>query len=133
MRNNTRNLILIIGGIAAIGLLYVATLPSIIYSTIAQPFEVKAIVSVAVLAPIGFLMGMPMPTGMRLLKSHRPEYIPWMWAINGAFSVAGAVSAIAIGITYGSSRAMILGVLIYLVALAISFAWKRKTIVTLAK
>ncbi len=133
MRVNTRNLIAVIGGIAALGLLYVATLPSIMYSTIAQPFEVKAIVSVAVLAPIGFLMGMPMPTGMRLLKSHRPEYIPWMWAINGAFSVAGAVLAIAIGINYGSSRAMILGVLIYLVALAISFAWKRKTIVAVAK
>lgn len=129
IRNSTRNLVFVISGIAALGMLYVALLPSIIYSTISEPFEVKAIVSVAVLAPIGFLMGMPLPTGMRLLKEYRPTYIPWMWAVNGAFSVLGAVLSIMLGIMYGSSEAMILGVSIYLVALGISFAWKKKTIV----
>jgi hypothetical protein len=70
---------------------------------------------------------------MRLLKVHRPEYIPWMWAVNGAFSVLGAVLAVIIGIMYGSSEAMILGILIYFIALAISFfAWKKKAIVSLA-
>jgi len=70
-----------------------------------------------------------LPTGMRLLKEYRPQYIPWMWAINGAFSVLGAVISIMLGIMFGSSEAMILGILIYLVALAISYAWKKKTIV----
>src|SRR3712207_8588712 len=71
---------------------------------------------------------MPLPTGMRLLKVHRPDYIPWMWAVNGAFSVLGAVLAIVLGIMFGSSLAMILGILIYLIALGISFASKKKTI-----
>jgi predicted membrane-bound spermidine synthase len=127
-RNNMKNLVFVIGGIAALGISYVVFLPPIVYSTIAEPFEVKAAISAAVLAPIGFLMGMPFPTGIRLLKAHRPEYIPWMWAINGAFSVLGAVLAIALGIMYGSSHAMILGILIYLIALGISFASKKKTI-----
>src|ERR671923_1224488 len=132
-RNNMKNLVFIIGGIAALGMLYVIFLPAIVYSTIAQPFEVKAAISITVLAPIGFLMGMPLPTGMRLLKVHRPEYIPWMWAVNGAFSVLGAVLAVIIGITYGSSEAMILGILIYFIALAISFfAWKKKAVVSVA-
>jgi len=132
IRNNMKNLVFVIGGIAALGILYVVFLPPIVYSTIAEPFEVKAAVSAAVLAPIGFLMGMPFPTGVRLLKAHRPEYIPWMWAINGAFSVLGAVLAIALGIMYGSSHAMILGILIYLIALAISFVSKKKTITQVA-
>jgi hypothetical protein len=132
IRNNTRNLVLVISGIAVLGMLYAALLPSIIYSTIALPFELKAMVSIAILAPIGFLMGMPLPTGMRLLKEYRPEYIPWMWAINGAFSVLGAVISIMLGIMFGSSEVMILGILIYLVALAISFAWKKKVIVKAA-
>lgn len=132
IRNNTRNLVFVISGIAALGMLYVALLPSIIYSTISEPFEVKAMISIAVLAPIGFLMGMPLPTGMRLLKEYRPEYIPWMWAVNGAFSVLGAVLSIMLGIMYGSSEAMILGISIYLVALGISFAWKKKAIVKAA-
>jgi hypothetical protein len=132
IRNNMKNLVFVIGGIAALGALYVVFLPPIVYSTIAEPFEVKAAVSAAVLAPIGFLMGMPFPTGVRLLKAHRPEYIPWMWAINGAFSVLGAVLAIALGIMYGSSHAMILGILIYLIALGISFVSKKKTITQVA-
>src|ERR671923_2485223 len=127
-KNNMKNLVFVIGGIAGLGILYVFFLPHIIYSTIAEPVEIKSIVSIAILAPIGFLMGMPLPTGMRLLKVHRPDYIPWMWAVNGAFSVLGAVLAIAIGIMYGSSLAMVLGILIYLVALGISFASKKKTI-----
>ncbi|MDQ4014806.1 MAG: hypothetical protein M3136_03475 [Thermoproteota archaeon] len=131
-KNNMKNLIFVIGGIAALGVLYVLFLPPIIYSTIAESIEVKAAVSIAILAPIGFLMGMPLPTGMRLLKVHRPDYIPWMWAINGAFSVLGAVLAIALGIIYGSSLAMILGILIYLIALGISFASKKKTITQVA-
>jgi hypothetical protein len=131
-KNNMKNLVFVIGGIAGLGILYVLFLPPIIYSTIAEPFEVKAAVSIAILAPIGFLMGMPLPTGMRLLKVHRPDYIPWMWAVNGAFSVLGAVLAIALGIMYGSSLAMILGILIYLIALGISFASKKKTITQVA-
>jgi hypothetical protein len=131
-KNNMKNLIFVIGGIAALGISYVLFLPPIIYSSIAESIEVKAAVSIAILAPIGFLMGMPLPTGMRLLKVHRPDYIPWMWAINGAFSVLGAVLAIALGIMYGSSLAMILGILIYLIALGISFASKKKTITQVA-
>ncbi|MDQ3717923.1 MAG: hypothetical protein M3298_08790 [Thermoproteota archaeon] len=131
-KNSMKNLVFVIGGIAGLGILYVFFLPHTIYSTIAEPVEIKALVSIAILAPIGFLMGMPLPTGMRLLKVHRPDYIPWMWAVNGAFSVLGAVLAIAIGIMYGSSLAMVLGILVYLIALGISFASKKKTITQVA-
>jgi spermidine synthase len=129
IRSGTRNLIFIISGIVALGIIYIMSLQTMIYSVIAESFETKAAVSVAILAPIGLLMGMPLPTGMRLLKVHRPEYIPWMWAVNGAFSVLGAVLAVLLGILYGSSTAMILGILIYLVALGISFTWKKKAII----
>jgi hypothetical protein len=132
-KNSMKNLVFVIAGITTLGISYLVLMPPIIYSTIAEPFEVKATVSIAVLAPIGFLMGMPLPTGIRLLKAHLPEYIPWMWAINGAFSVLGAVLAIALGIMYGSSRAMMLGVLVYLIALGISFASKKKTITQVAR
>ena len=99
---------------------------------ISEPLQAKVAISIMVLAPIGFLMGMPLPTGIRLLKSNWPEYIPWMWAINGAFSVLGAVLSVIIAIMYGSSEAMMLGISIYIVALAISFVWKKKTIVSIA-
>lgn len=130
-RSSTRNLSFIIIGIAAVGTLYATFLSSALYSIISEPFEVKAAISILVLVPIGFLMGMPMPTGMRLLKTHGPEYIPWMWAINGAFSVLGAVLSVILAIMYGSSKAMILGISIYIIALSISFAWKKKSMVSI--
>ncbi len=133
IRSNTRNLVFIIAGIVALGMTYVASLQPIIYSVIAQHFEVKVATSIAILAPIGFLMGMPLPTGMRLLKTHRPEYIPWMWAVNGAFSVLGAVLAVVLGIMYGASMAMMLGISAYLISLVMSFVWKKKTIAEVAR
>lgn len=128
IKNGTRNLAFVIAGIIALGTLYLMLFPTMIYSVIGEAFEAKVAVSVAILAPIGFLMGMPLPTGMRLLKAHRPERIPWMWAVNGAFSVLGAVLAVALGIVYGSSVAMALGISVYGISLAISLAWKKRVI-----
>ena len=86
--------------------------------------------SILVLAPVGFIMGMPMPTGIRLLKSRQQEYVSWMWAINGAFSVLGAVISVVGAIMYGSSEALMLGISIYVAALAVSFMWKQKLTVS---
>jgi len=128
MKMGPKNLPFIISGIVVIGVLYALMLPILIYSVISEDFTVKVAVSVGILAPIGFLMGMPLPTGMRVLKSHLPTHIPWMWAINGAFSVLGAVLSVVIGILYGASYAMGMGILIYLAALCIALSWKRQTI-----
>lgn len=128
MKMGPKNLPFIISGIVAIGVLYVLVLPILIYSVISEDFTIKVAVSIGILAPIGFLMGMPLPTGMRVLKSHLPTHIPWVWAINGAFSVLGAVLSVVIGILYGASYAMGMGILIYLVALCIALSWKKQTI-----
>jgi len=128
MKSNSKNLVFVIASIAVLGTFYATSLAPMIYSVIAQPFEIKAIVAVGFLVPIGFLMGMPMPTGMRLVKSHSPVYVPWMWAINGAFSVFGAVLSVTIAILVGASWALMLGIMIYFIALVISFSWKKKSI-----
>jgi hypothetical protein len=126
MKNSTRNLVFVITGIAVIGTLYTIFLQPIIYSVIAESFELKSLIAVGILAPLGFLMGMPMPTGMRLVKTHSPVHISWMWAISGAFSVLGSVLSVTIAILIGASWAMMLGILTYLIALGISFLWKKK-------
>ncbi len=129
LKDKTRRLAFVIAGIVTLGTIYSLSLQPIIYAVMDQSFELKVLVSLSILAPIGFLMGMPLPTGIRLLKGHKAEYIPWMWAINGAFSVMGAVLAVTIGIVYGSSIAMIIGILGYIAALGVSFVWRRKSII----
>ena len=128
IRLNTKNLIFVISGISSLGLIYAGMLTPLIYSVISEPFATKAAISIVLLFPIGFLMGMPMPTGMRLLKSHIPTFVPWMWAINGGFSVLGAVLTVVLSIVYGGSYAMLIGISVYLVALAVSLTWKRQAI-----
>ncbi|WP_420545469.1 hypothetical protein [Nitrosopumilus sp.] len=128
IRLNTKNLIFVISGIAGLGLIYVSMLTPLIYSTISEPFTIKAAISIGLLFPIGFLMGMPMPTGMRLIKSHVPTFVPWMWAINGGFSVLGAVLTVILSIVYGGSYAMLFGISVYLVALAIGLTWRQQAV-----
>jgi hypothetical protein len=128
MKSGTRNLVFVIAGIAGIGTLYAILLQPFIYTVIAEPFEIKALIAISILAPIGFLMGMPMPTGMRVVKAHNPKFVPWMWAINGAFSVLGSVLSVTIAILQGASYALMLGISIYFIALGISFSWKKKSL-----
>ena len=128
IRLNTKNLVFVISGIICVGLIYVVLLTPLIYATISEPFALKAAVSIGLLSPIGFLMGMPMPTGMRLLNSHVPTFIPWMWAINGGFSVLGAILTVILSIVYGGSYAMLIGISAYVIALVVSLTWRHQTI-----
>jgi len=133
MHNSTKNLVIIISAISVLGTFYATNLQTIVYSVIAAPFELKAVIAIGILAPIGFLMGMPMPTGMRLVKTYSPRYVPWMWAVNGAFSVLGSVLSVTIAILKGASWGMMLGISIYLIALSISFLWKKKPLSEITK
>jgi len=128
VKSNTRNLAFLIAGVIGFGLFYAVTIPNLVYLVISESFEIKALISVGLLFPIGFLMGMPLPTAMRLIKSYSPRHVPWMWAINGAFSVFGAVLSVVIGILYGASYAITLGSVIYVIALVTALSWKKKTI-----
>jgi spermidine synthase len=80
------------------------------------PFGVAAAATVATLAPLGFLMGMPFPLGLRLLDRMGPQWaqlVPWVWGINGATSVLGSVLAISIAINFGFRMTMLAGLCIY--------------------
>ena len=68
------------------------------------------------MAPLALLMGMPMPTGIRLLSKRAPQIIPWAWGVNGATSVMGSVGALVIAILTGFNQALIVGAGIYLLA-----------------
>lgn len=123
--NMNRNLVLIIIGISVLSLAYAFNMNTIISTFLAESFMARIFVTIAMLAPLGFMMGMPFPTGMRIMKRFYPQKVPWMWAINGAFSVFGAVMATSIGIMYGLSWAIVFGVLAYGIALGIAMMWKK--------
>lgn len=82
--------------------------------TLATPWRIA--IAVAVLAPIGFAMGMVFPRGLEMVRSRAPEATPWLWAINGVASVLGSLAAVLISISAGISTAFWSGAAAYVVA-----------------
>ena len=65
-------------------------------------------VSLALVAPCGFIMGFCFPVGMRwATKLGQEGNLPWMWALNGAASVLASFIAMVIS-TESSIRACVL-------------------------
>jgi predicted membrane-bound spermidine synthase len=88
---------------------------------IGMPFAVCVALTIASLAPAGFLLGMPFPLGLRLLDQMGrkwAQFIPWVWGINGATSVLGSILAITIAINFGFRASMVAGLCAYGIALA---------------
>jgi spermidine synthase len=101
-------------------------LPLMLATLVGLPFAAKLVLSAAVLAPLGFAMGMPFPLGLELL-SQRAEgsdnQIEWAWAMNAASSVLGSVLAMVIAIHFGLNLTLLAGAAAYLLALALG-RWK---------
>jgi spermidine synthase len=75
--------------------------------------------------PVGFLMGIPFPTGLKALGERNPRLIPWAWAINGCFSVLGPLCAILLAMAVGFRNVLLIGALCYLLAFLNLSAWAR--------
>ena len=74
---------------------------------------VRIAVAIALLLPIGFLMGMALPLGMRAAATRASALTPWLWGINGATSVLASVLAVAISLHYGIAASFWAGVACY--------------------
>lgn len=58
-------------------------------------------------------MGMPFPTGLKILKKFFERDVGWMWGVNGVASVMGSVLAVVIAILLGFTVALVLGAIMY--------------------
>ena len=65
------------------------------------------------LAPLGFLMGIPFPSGLDWLRQRAPRLIPWAWAVNGCASVLASVLAALIALSAGFSWVLAAAALAY--------------------
>ncbi|MEA2005015.1 MAG: hypothetical protein U9O50_01915 [Acidobacteriota bacterium] len=66
--------------------------------------------------PLGFLMGFPFPTGIRLLKNFNKKWISWAWATNAFSSVVNSILALFIAFLGGYNLVWMLGACGYLFA-----------------
>jgi hypothetical protein len=106
----------VLGLIALAIFVLAAVITPIVEGGVALPFPVKVLLSVALIGPVGFAMGMPFPTGLTLLERVMPESVRWAWAINAAASVMGSAAAMFFAIYLGLKLTLIIGGILYLAA-----------------
>ena len=85
----------------------------------------RVVISVLILAPLGILLGMPFPSGLRIVGQEAPALVPWAWGVNGFFTVIGTVGALMLGMAFGFKAVLVIAALFYLGALAALTAGRR--------
>ena len=114
---------------AALALLagtYVAISDPLTETALAWPQWARIVVVFVLLFPVGLLLGVFLPTGMdaavegseaaEIDDGERGRLVAWCWAVNAFFSVLGASLTTIISMSYGFDRAVLAGVVLYVVA-----------------
>jgi hypothetical protein len=112
-------------------------LPSRLAALVGLDFGYRLMVSAVLLIPLGFVMGMPFPTGLRALAAApAPEFptgagasnnaVEWAWAMNAAASVLGSVLAMVVAIQFGLNATLACGAGAYLLGLLLLPALRAK-------
>jgi spermidine synthase len=83
------------------------------------PLWLKIAITVLMISPAGFAMGMPFPTGLKRLEEWHKPSVRWAWALNAASSVLGSVGALLCAIYLGLIQTLFIGGLLYVAALVI--------------
>ena len=103
--------------IIALSIIYVMALGFIFTSLINLSDSIRIAISIMLIAPLGFFMGVPFPLALANLGRYAPTLMPWAWGINGCASVLSAVLATLIAIHFGFTVLIMLALVLYGVAL----------------
>jgi hypothetical protein len=106
----------VLGAIVITGVLLFVIHPFILNECLAYGLFIRAIVCFVIVSPFGFLLGIPFPTGIQLLReSNLVKYIPWMYGVNGIMSVLGSVLAVILSMLWGFTLSCFAGLSMYFI------------------
>ncbi len=113
-------LIKVLGLVAILGAGLALVISGMLASLVWLPWAVKMALTVALIAPLGFVMGMPFPAALKRLEEWHEPSVRWAWSLNAASSVFGSVGALVSAIYLGLMQTLVMGGLFYLAALAVA-------------
>jgi len=87
--------------------------------------DMRILLSVLLLAPPAFCMGMMFPLGLSIWRRHS-ELLPFFWSANGITSMFASVLGMALSIEFGIAKTYALGACFYVVC-ALVIAMSRQT------
>jgi predicted membrane-bound spermidine synthase len=120
-------LALIGAGLVLISLAVAFLYPSLLQAFLGLSLPGRALVAVALMAPVGFVLGMPFPVGLSVLAKSNPQSIPWAWAMNGYATVVGISSAALIAMRTGYTMLILMSLVVYMLGfLALSASSKAR-------
>ena len=90
--------------------------PSVLASVAGATTPARIATAMAILMPLGLLMGMPFPIGMRVASARPGAPTAFLWGINGATSVCASVFGVVIALFFGISMSYWTGLVAYVIA-----------------
>ena len=75
--------------------------------------------------PLGVMIGVPFPSGLRIVGHWLPEAVPTMWGLNAMAAVLGSVVASAVAMTFGFQTVLLLAAVLYAGAALLLVAARR--------
>lgn len=112
----------LLGALALLTAFYAFGLTPLTDALFGLPLLVRVAAAFVVLAPLGLCLGMFMPLGLGTvagLSDHPREYVAWGWAVNGFFSVIGAVLTTILAMTFGFGTVLVVAFLVYVGAVVV--------------
>ncbi len=102
------------GLIVIAGVILFIIYPLILNELLGYGLVLRGIACFVLLLPFGFLLGIPFPTGIQILKQNNlVKYIPWMYGVNGIFTVLGSISAVILSMISGFTLSFFAGLGMY--------------------
>lgn len=114
-------------GVALVSIAGVLALQSVSAALLPLPIVLRCIIAALLLLPLGFLLGAPFPSGLRLFAKGREHKIPLIWGLNGVASVVGSLLAAMGAKNFGFSVMLGVGAVIYVAAMLLLFATRPMT------
>ena len=96
--------------------------PAVFHVFLGSGLTVRILIAMLLVAPLGLMLGMPFPLGLRLAMQRSSALGSWAWGVNGFFTVIGTILALMLGMMIGFRMVLLLACGCYLGALA-AIAW----------
>ena len=103
-------------GILLTAVAYLLLLDTVFAWLLVWPTIARAAVSIVLIAPLAFFMGIPFPLALTSVGSGAGTLIPLAWGVNGCASVLSAVLATLLAIHFGFTLVVLLALLLYILA-----------------
>jgi len=105
--------------VAVIGTVEALALPKLVPMLLWLPLWARIVCAIVMIAPLGLVMGMPFPGGLRRTGGVLPEP-PFYWGLNGIMSVIGSIVTVFVALMAGFQAAMLMGSACYIIAALVS-------------